>query len=46
MPEKLYPLASSTWDGREIEAMQEVIASGNFTMGRHVKEFEQAFANF
>ena len=46
MPEKIYPLASTTWDSREIEAMQEVIASGNFTMGRHVREFEQAFAEF
>ena len=46
MPEKIYPLASTTWDSREIEAMQEVIASGNFTMGRHVREFEQAFADF
>lgn len=46
MSEKIYPLASTTWDSLEIEAMQEVIASGNFTMGRHVKEFEKAFANF
>jgi CDP-6-deoxy-D-xylo-4-hexulose-3-dehydrase len=46
MPEKIYPLASTTWDSLEIEAMHEVIASGNFTMGRHVKEFEQAFADF
>jgi CDP-6-deoxy-D-xylo-4-hexulose-3-dehydrase len=46
MIEKIYPLASTTWDNREIEAMQEVIASGNFTMGRHVREFEQAFADY
>lgn len=46
MPEKIYPLASTTWDSSEIEAMQEVIASGNFTMGRHVREFEQAFADY
>jgi CDP-6-deoxy-D-xylo-4-hexulose-3-dehydrase len=46
MPEKIYPLASTTWDALEIDAMQEVIASGNFTMGRHVKEFEKAFADF
>lgn len=46
MPEKIYPLASTTWDSLEIEAMQEVIASGNFTMGRHVREFEQAFAAY
>lgn len=46
MQEKIYPLASTTWDSLEIDAMQEVIASGNFTMGRQVKEFEQAFADF
>lgn len=46
MSEKIYPLASTTWDHLEIAAMQEVIASGQFTMGRHVKEFEQEFAEF
>lgn len=46
MPEKIYPLASTTWDNLEIEAMQAVISSGNFTMGLHVKEFEQKFAEF
>ena len=46
MSEKIYPLASTTWDNLEIEAMQSVIASGQFTMGRHVKEFEREFADF
>jgi CDP-6-deoxy-D-xylo-4-hexulose-3-dehydrase len=46
MKDKVYPLASTTWDNLEIEAMQSVISSGNFTMGRHVKEFEQSFAEF
>lgn len=46
MQEKVYPLASTTWDDHEISAMQEVIASGHFTMGRHVKEFEESFAAF
>lgn len=40
----LFPLATSTWDEAEYEAMQRVIASGFFTMGDHVKEFEARFA--
>lgn len=38
------PLATSTWDHREYAALQEVIASGQFTMGAHVHAFEHAFA--
>lgn len=41
-----YPLASSSWDEEEYAAMQRVIDSGMFTMGHHVAEFEQAFAEF
>jgi CDP-6-deoxy-D-xylo-4-hexulose-3-dehydrase len=41
-----YPLASSSWDQAELQAMSEVIASGNFTMGEHVAEFERAFATY
>lgn len=41
-----YPLATSTWDKDEIEAMLEVIASGNFTMGKHVKKYEEEFASY
>lgn len=40
----MYPLAATTWDHEEIEAIQEVIAGGVFTMGERVKAFEQAFA--
>jgi CDP-4-dehydro-6-deoxyglucose reductase, E1 len=40
------PLASSTWNDEELAAMHSVISSGNFTMGRLVKEFEEAFAEF
>ena len=29
-------LASSSWDEEEIKAMQEVIKSGNFSMGKKV----------
>lgn len=46
MQEYKYPLATSTWDDLEIEAMQEVIASRNFTMGAKVKRFEAGFADF
>lgn len=41
-----YPLASSTWNQEEIEAINKVIASGNFTMGENVKQFEKEFANY
>ena len=38
------PLALSSWGNEEINAMQRVIGSGVFTMGKHVKEFEHCFA--
>jgi len=41
-----YPLATATWDDKEIAAMQEVIASGMFTMGPKVAEFERQFAAY
>lgn len=40
-----YSLASSTWDQEELDAMQSVIDSGMFTMGKHVAEFEKMFAD-
>jgi CDP-6-deoxy-D-xylo-4-hexulose-3-dehydrase len=39
-----YPLAFSTWDDKEIEAIQSVIKTDMYTMGKHVKQFEQEFA--
>ncbi|WP_345801878.1 DegT/DnrJ/EryC1/StrS family aminotransferase [Microbacterium sp. AZCO] len=39
-----YPLATTTWDEAEYDAMQRVIASGRFTNGPLVREFEAAFA--
>jgi CDP-6-deoxy-D-xylo-4-hexulose-3-dehydrase len=39
-----YPLATSSWDEAELAAMQEVIASGRFTMGPRVAEFERLAA--
>ena len=42
----LYPLASSTWSSNEIDALNKVVSSGNFTMGKYVEEFELNFANY
>lgn len=39
-----YPLATSSWDSAEHEAMARVIASGRFSMGAEVKAFEAKFA--
>ena len=41
-----FPLATATWDQDEIDAMQNVINSGNFTMGKQVASFENEFAQF
>lgn len=41
-----YPLATTSWDQNEINAIQNVIKSGIFTMGRFVKEFEEDFAAY
>ncbi len=41
-----YSLAHSTWDGEERQAIQEVISSGMFTMGRRVEQFEKQFADY
>lgn len=41
-----YELASSSWDEKEIEAIQKVIKSNVYTMGDKVAQFEKDFANF
>ncbi len=41
-----YELASTSWDKKEIEAIKDVIARDNYTMGDSVKQFEQDFARF
>ncbi|HEX4918853.1 MAG TPA: DegT/DnrJ/EryC1/StrS family aminotransferase [Limnobacter sp.] len=41
-----YPLATTTWDNAEYDAMQKVIASGMFTMGQHVAAYEKEFAAY
>ncbi|MCR2040188.1 DegT/DnrJ/EryC1/StrS family aminotransferase [Campylobacter helveticus] len=43
---KNYTLASSTWDEKELKAIQEVIDSDIFTMGEKVAKFEKDFAKF
>ncbi|HEE9507764.1 TPA: DegT/DnrJ/EryC1/StrS family aminotransferase [Campylobacter coli] len=43
---KKYTLASSTWDEKELQAIQDVIKSDMFTMGTKVAEFEKDFAKF
>ena len=39
-----YPLATSSWDQDEQDALQRVIASDRFSMGDEVATFEKQFA--
>ncbi|MDE1313001.1 DegT/DnrJ/EryC1/StrS family aminotransferase [Vibrio aestuarianus] len=41
-----YSLASSTWDEKEYSAIQRVIDSDMFTMGKEVAQYEKDFAKF
>lgn len=41
-----FPLATSSWEQEEQDAMQRVIASGSFTMGAEVAAFERDFAAY
>ena len=41
-----YPLATSTWDDKELQAIQSVIDKDSYTMGDSVAQFEQDFAKF
>jgi len=41
-----FPLATATWGKEEQDAMQRVIASGEFTMGIHVQDFENNFSKY
>jgi|TARA_B000000565_G_scaffold21666_1_gene14986 CDP-6-deoxy-D-xylo-4-hexulose-3-dehydrase len=40
-----YNLASDSWDGEEISAINDVIKSNRYTMGPKVKKFEDEFAS-
>lgn len=42
----MLPLATTTWDDQEIKALNDVIESGMFSMGKYVSKFESAFAEF
>lgn len=46
MNERSYPLADSSWDDAELDAMQRVIDSRRFTMGAEVAGFERVFADY
>lgn len=39
-----FPLATSSWDQKELDALQRVIASDRYSMGNEVAEFEKQFA--
>ncbi len=41
-----YPLASRSWDEKELEAIQSVIDQNMFTMGKYVADYEKYFADF
>jgi len=41
-----YALATSTWDEKELEAIQSVINKDIFTMGNSVAQFEKDFSKF
>jgi len=43
---KQFPLATSSWDEAEYKAMQDVIASGQFSMGPKVQACEEQFAAY
>lgn len=42
----MLPLATTTWDEKERQALENVIESGMFSMGKYVKAFEEKFASF
>ncbi len=43
---KKYLLATKTWDDAEYAAIDRVIKSDMFTMGKEVLQFEKDFASF
>ena len=45
MTEK-YSLASASWGKEEYDAIQKVVSSGVFTMGKYVSQFEEDFASY
>ena len=41
-----YPLATSTWNNKEIKAIKAIIDGNNYTMGKNVLKFEKNFGKF
>ena len=41
-----YSLAVSSWDNLEFDAIQKVIESNMFSMGKEVENYENNFANY
>ena len=41
-----YELATSSWDEKELDAIQSVILKDDFTMGDNVAQFEKDFCTF
>lgn len=41
-----YPLATSTWNKKELDAIQSVIKKDKYTMGHFVNEFEKKFGKY
>src|SRR5687767_8278901 len=41
-----HPLASSTWGQEEIDAVMEVVKSGQFTIGEKTSQFEREYADY
>ena len=41
-----HPLATNTWDDKELQAIQSVIERDSYTMGSSVEQFEQDFSKF
>ena len=41
-----YKLATSSWDHKEIDAIQAVIASDMYSMGAKVQEYEADFSEY
>ena len=41
-----YPLATSTWDKKELDAIQSVIKKDKYTMGNFVYDFEKKFGKY
>ena len=41
-----YKLATSTWDNKEIEAIQKVVDSDIYSMSKCVEQYESEFASY